>query len=125
MAMKFVYIIGFGNPEMVKIGVSNDPSKRIKNIICELKLTSFQIYISTLHTDPYCIENSCHKALSGFRVGGIGPTKKYKREVFEYTFEEAKKVLTDTISLYKKNSARVRYYKGPDGERRKTVEIEV
>ncbi len=98
--MKFIYIVSWGNPTIVKVGVSDNPSERIKAIVNQLGVKiehGCAFYISSLQRKPYFIEKQCHAALSQYRIGGVGPDKKYKRETFQCDFSKAKTILENIL----------------------------
>lgn len=98
--LKFVYIMEFDEPSLVKIGVSADPCKRVKDVSSKLgvKLDGSRFYISPMQKDPYSIEGKCHKALKAFKLNGYGPKKIYKREIFRCDLVTAKAVLEDVLA---------------------------
>lgn len=96
---KYIYIIGFGDPETVKVGVSSNPCQRLRSVASHvgLKLGQCRLYVLPLQTDPYAIEKKCHNALSQYSTNGYGPDKKYPKETFGYGFEATKEMLENLI----------------------------
>ncbi|HCY85936.1 MAG TPA: hypothetical protein DHV36_12445 [Desulfobacteraceae bacterium] len=115
--LKSVYIIGFGKPQVVKIGVAREPLKRMRLVASDLgvNFTECWNYISSLQKDPHLIENRCHKALSEYCLGGFGPKKLYPRETFQCSLEKARSILEKIIEDYEERHPRLNRSSGMSG----------
>lgn len=106
--VKFVYVLGLGETGHVKVGVSDNPFKRMVHLANRLgvKYKDCWAYVSSLQKEPFLIENMCHKALSKYNTGGFGPDNLYPNEIFKCELDEARCVVDSIIEEYEKEHPR-------------------
>lgn len=96
-----IYIIGFNEFGLVKIGRSTNPKHRILKIAYELGSEANNIYISDPLETSFFIEKKCHEMLYPLLFGGFGESGIHKKELFKYSFKKAKWILLNLLNSEK------------------------